>query len=83
MTINLKRKKNLFLKIGLIVFVLSLTINLHVKLSTKNLIFNNINQIQNVNYGVVFVAGINNNKPSDYLKARLDLGITLYQQGKI
>jgi SanA protein len=74
-------KKLLFLSI--IGFSLIIGINVYVKNKTNHLIYNNINEVQNTNVGIIFGAGINGDKPSKYLKDRLDAGILLYKSRKI
>ena len=74
-------KKLIYLSIiGLITL---LSVNYYVKSKTESLIFYLENEIPKNNVGIVFGAGINGNKPSKYLKDRLDAGILLYNSKKI
>jgi SanA protein len=74
-------KKLLILSISSLLMVVG--INIFVKNKTNHLIYNNINEIQNTNVGIIFGAGINGDQPSKYLKDRLDAGILLYKSKKI
>lgn len=65
---------------GLIVII---CVNIHVKSETNSLIYTATNQVPKTNVGIVFGAGINGDKPSKYLKDRLDAGISLFKSKKI
>lgn len=58
-------------------------VNLYVKSKTEGLIYHYANGIPNEDVGIVFGAGIRNDRPSKYLKDRLDKGIELYREKKI
>lgn len=58
-------------------------INYYVKSKTNPSIFSNQNGLPKSNVAIIFGAGINNNKPSKYLKDRLDAGIKLYKENKV
>lgn len=74
-------KKLLFIAvIGLIVVV---GINYYVKSETNPLIYHHANGVPEEKVGIIFGAGIRNDKPSKYLKDRLDAGIELYRLKKI
>ena len=74
--------KKLFF-ISIVGLILVLGINFYVRSKTKSLIFSNENEIHTTNVGIIFGAGINGNRPSKYLKDRLDAGIQLYKSKKI
>lgn len=57
--------------------------NFYVKLTTDSLIFSSKNNVPKVKVAIIFGAGINGNKPSKYLKDRLDAGISLYKNHKV
>jgi SanA protein len=77
-----KHFKNL-LYLSIIGIVLILGINYYVKSETNSLIFYSENEIPINNVGIIFGAGINGDKPSKYLKDRLDAGIKLFKAKKI
>nr|WP_276898232.1 ElyC/SanA/YdcF family protein [Pedobacter kyonggii] len=60
-----------------------LGINLLVKHQTDPVIYSNEEDTPKTKVAIIFGAGINNNKPSKYLKDRLDAGIKLYKNNKI
>lgn len=66
--------------IGLIAIV---SVNLYVKSSTRDLIYDTLNKLPKNEVGIIFGAGINGDQPSKYLKDRLDAGILLYRSKKI
>ncbi len=66
--------------IGLIFIFL---VDFYVKSQTNSLIFESINQVPKTDVVIIFGAGINGDKPSKYLKDRLDAGILLYKSKKI
>lgn len=74
-------KKLVYLSIiGLIIII---CVNIHVKSITKDFIYHSPDDIPKTDVGIIFGAGINGNKPSAYLKDRLDAGILLYNSKKI
>ncbi|KIC03492.1 membrane protein [Flavobacterium sp. JRM] len=74
-------KKLIYLSIiGLIIIIY---INVDIKSKTNDLIYHSLNDIPKTDVGIVFGAGINGDKPSTYLKDRLDAGILLYKSKKI
>ena len=58
-------------------------VNLYVKSETEGLIYHYANGVPEENVGIIFGAGIRNDRPSKYLKDRLDKGIELYKLKKI
>jgi SanA protein len=58
-------------------------VNYYVKSKTDSLIYTTQNNLLKTEVGIIFGAGINGNKPSKYLKDRLDAGISLYKSHKI
>ncbi|MBY0486945.1 MAG: YdcF family protein [Flavobacteriaceae bacterium] len=74
-------KKLIYLSIfGLIVLF---SVNFYVKSETDALIYTSENDVPKNNVGIVFGAGIIGDKPSKYLRDRLDAGILLYKSKKI
>ncbi len=73
-------KYAVFISIAIIVFVWAT--NYSVKSRTEAAIYSSINNIPNTKVAIIFGAGIHNNKPSKYLKDRLDAGISLYKSKK-
>ena len=69
--------------LAIIGLMLVLSVNFYVKSLTNVLIYNSLNQVPNENVGIIFGAGIIGDKPSKYLKDRLDKGIELYNSNKI
>lgn len=57
--------------------------NWYVRFQSSSLIYHSANEVPKENVGIIFGAGIRNDRPSKYLKDRLDAGIALYQQKKI
>ncbi|MBB6240003.1 SanA protein [Pedobacter sp. AK013] len=78
----MKIKKLLFYSLILSATVV-LCINLFVKYQTDPVIYPNEQDAPKTKVAIIFGAGINNNKPSKYLKDRLDAGIKLYKNHKI
>lgn len=74
-------KKLVYLSIIGLIFVF--LVNFYVKSQTNSLIFESINQVPKTEVGIIFGAGINGDKPSKYLKDRLDAGILLFKSKKI
>ncbi|TFB34140.1 hypothetical protein E3V97_01655 [Pedobacter alluvionis] len=60
-----------------------LSVNLLIKHQTNPAIYSNEQDIPKTKVAIIFGAGINGNKPSKYLKDRLDAGIKLYKNNKI
>jgi SanA protein len=81
----MKTKKiiKLLIYASLLGIIVVLGINLLVKSQTDPVIFSKEKDTPGTKVGIVFGAGINNNKPSKYLKDRLDAGIELYKNNKI
>ncbi|MEC4004516.1 ElyC/SanA/YdcF family protein [Flavobacterium sp. SUN052] len=74
-------KRLIYLSIfGLIVL---LVVNFYVKSKTDSLIYHSLNEFPKENVGIIFGAGIIGDKPSKYLRDRLDAGILLYKSKKI
>jgi SanA protein len=66
--------------IGLVTII---SVNVYVKNSTKKNIHYSLKRFPKNDVGIIFGAGINGNKPSKYLKDRLDAGILLYKSKRI
>ncbi|TBO40368.1 SanA/YdcF family protein [Pedobacter kyonggii] len=81
----MKTKKiiKLLIYASLLGVIVVLGINLFVKSQTEPVIFSKEKDTPETKVGIIFGAGINNNKPSKYLKDRLDAGIELYKNNKI
>jgi SanA protein len=77
-----KHFKKLFY-LTIVGLILVFGINFYVKTETNSLIFYSENKIPKNNVGIIFGAGINGDKPSKYLKDRLDAGIKLFKTKKI
>ena len=60
-----------------------LLVNFYIKSITEQSIFLSEKNIPATKVGIIFGAGINGDKPSKYLKDRLDTGIRLYNTNKI
>lgn len=54
-----------------------------VKNKTEDKIYSDLNAIPKTKVAIIFGAGVRNNKPSKYLKDRLDAGISLYKNNKV
>ncbi|MCX2472848.1 YdcF family protein [Pedobacter sp. MC2016-05] len=54
-----------------------------VKNKTENKIYSDLNATPKTKVAIIFGAGVRNNKPSKYLKDRLDAGISLYKNNKV
>lgn len=63
--------------------LLIIAVNFYVKSKTDSLIYHASNEVPQSNVGIIFGAGINGQKPSKFLKDRLDKGILLYKSKKI
>lgn len=81
----MKTKKiiKLLIYASLLGIIVVLGINLLVKSQTDPVIFLKEKDTPGTKVAIIFGAGINNNKPSKYLKDRLDAGIELYNNHKI
>jgi len=81
----MKTKKiiKLLIYASLLGIIVVLGINLFVKSQTDPVIFSKEKDTPGSKVAIIFGAGINNNKPSKYLKDRLDAGIELYKNNKI
>ncbi|WP_200940302.1 hypothetical protein [Pedobacter sp. Leaf194] len=80
---NLTRLFKSALWLCLIGVLLIVATNYFVKSKTKNLIYTSEKDTPNTMVAIIFGAGINGNKPSKYLKDRLDAGILLYKTNKV
>lgn len=81
----MKTKKiiKLLIYASLLGIIVVLGINLLIKSQTDPVIFSKEKDTPGTKVAIIFGAGINNNKPSKYLKDRLDAGIKLYKNHKI
>lgn len=82
----MKKIKKLFLPIlilCLIAVVIIWVTNNNVKAKTENVIYTNLTDVPKTKVAIIFGAGINGDKPSRYLKDRLDAGIALYKNNKV
>lgn len=68
---------------GFSVLAIVLVANYLVHHDTDKLVYNNVNEIPKSKVAIIFGAGITGNKPSRYLKDRLDAGIRLYKSNKV
>ena len=80
---NLTRFFKSALWLCLIGVLLVVATNYFVKSKTENLIYTSEKDTPNTMVAIIFGAGINGNKPSKYLKDRLDAGILLYKTNKV
>ena len=80
---NIKKIIKLLIYASLLGIIVVLGINLLVKSQTDPVIFSKEKDTLGTKVAIIFGAGINNNKPSKYLKDRLDAGIELYKNNKI
>lgn len=74
-------KKLIYLSVLGVIIVIC--VNVYVKSETNSLIYTAENEIPKTNVGIIFGAGIVGDKPSKYLKDRLDAGILLFKSKKI
>ena len=74
------KKLLVLLVIGLAILI---GVNIYVKSKTEVLIYHSVIEVPNETVGIIFGAGIRGDKPSKYLKDRLDKGIELYRLKKI
>ncbi|WP_395052369.1 vancomycin high temperature exclusion protein [Flavobacterium sp.] len=77
-----KQFKKLFY-LSIIGLIILFSVNFYVKSVTNSLIYSSQNDLPKNNIGIIFGAGINGDKPSKYLKDRLDAGIFLFKSKKI
>ncbi|MFC4211837.1 vancomycin high temperature exclusion protein [Pedobacter lithocola] len=68
---------------SILAFLVVLVSNYKVNNLTKNLIYSDLQTLPKTKVAIIFGAGINGDKPSRYLKDRLDAGISLYKNNKI
>lgn len=80
---NIKKIIKLLFYAFILGVILALSVNLLIKHQTNPAIYSNEQDVPKTKVGIIFGAGINNNKPSKYLKDRLDAGIKLYKNHKI
>lgn len=80
---NVKKIIKLLLYAFILGVIVVLSINLFVKHHTDPAIYSTEQHVPKTKVAIIFGAGINNNKPSKYLKDRLDAGIELYKNNKI
>jgi len=80
---NIKKIVKLLFYAFILGVIVILSINLFVKNQTDPAIYPNERDAPKTKVAIIFGAGINNNKPSKYLKDRLDAGIKLYKNHKI
>ena len=57
--------------------------NYWVKSRTENVVYSSLTDVPKTKVAIIFGAGINGDKPSRYLKDRLDAGISLYKNNKV
>jgi len=71
--------------VALVILGLSILIgvNLFVKSETDSLVYHSLSEVPYETVGIIFGAGIRGDKPSKYLKDRLDKGIELYNSKKV
>lgn len=82
----MKKIKKLFLPATILcllaILIIRITNNI-VNSKTKNAIYMQIKEVPKTKVAIIFGAGINGDKPSRYLKDRLDAGIALYKSNKV
>ncbi|MEO7976272.1 ElyC/SanA/YdcF family protein [Flavobacterium sp.] len=79
----MKKYLKISLYISIFVLVAIIAVNLHVTSSTKKYVHYSLRKFPKNDVGIIFGAGINGDKPSKYLKDRLDAGILLYKAMRI
>lgn len=72
-----------FIILCLITIVIIWVTNNNVKAKTESVIYTNLTDVPKTKVAIIFGAGINGDKPSRYLKDRLDAGIALYKNNKV
>ena len=76
-------KKRILIFVGLVLLSI-LSIPFYVRYQARNEVFANIENVKPKEFAIVLGAAIiNNNRPGNYLKFRLDDVISLYKSGKI
>jgi len=80
---KLKRLLKPVLLIAVIGIITVIATNYYVKNKTEKLIYTSEKEVPKTKTAIVFGAGINGDKPSKYLKDRLDAGISLYKNNKV
>ncbi|MGQ7853438.1 SanA/YdcF family protein [Pedobacter sp. WC2501] len=80
---NIKKIIKLLFYAFILGVIVVLSVNLLIKHQTNPAIYSSEQDVPKTKVGIIFGAGINNNKPSKYLKDRLDAGIKLYENNKI
>src|SRR5690554_4824026 len=83
MVTYLKKIKKVILLLTLFLLLITISINVYVKHSTKNKIFSDAYGLPICNTAIIFGAGIKDNSPSYILQQRLDKGIELYQHKSV
>jgi SanA protein len=79
----LKKHFKKLLVLAVIGLAILIAVNYYVRSETKPLIYHYANGTPEEEVGIIFGAGIRNDRPSKYLKDRLDAGIELYKLKKI
>jgi SanA protein len=79
----LKKSLKIILYLFIIGLIAIISVNVYVKSTTKKQIYNSLKRFPKNDVGIIFGAGINRDKPSKYLKDRLDAGILLYKAKRI
>lgn len=79
----IKKHFKKFLLLAVIGLIVVVGINYYIKSQTNPLIYHSANEMPSEKVGIIFGAGIWGDRPSKYLKDRLDAGIELYRQQKI
>nr|WP_294926030.1 ElyC/SanA/YdcF family protein [uncultured Flavobacterium sp.] len=79
----MKKYFKIALYVSIILLILIVAVNSHVKSSTKRDIHYSLRKFPKNDVGIIFGAGINGDQPSKYLKDRLDAGIFLYKAKRI
>jgi SanA protein len=78
-----KKYIKLFISILAIGIIAVISVNYHVKSSTKKYIHYSLRKFPKNDVGIIFGAGIQGDQPGKYLKDRLDAGIRLYKANRI
>ncbi|MFT3687385.1 MAG: ElyC/SanA/YdcF family protein [Phycisphaerales bacterium] len=79
----IKKHFRKMLALALIGLIIVIGMNYYVRSQTDSLIYHSANEVPKEKVGIIFGAGIRNDRPSKYLKDRLDAGIELFRQKKI
>lgn len=83
---NMKKLKKFILPtiiLSLIGIIVVLVTNSNVTARTEKMIFTELKDVPKTKVAIIFGAGIKGDKPSRYLKDRLDAGIALYKNNKV